>query len=394
VCVFFPFLSFSFLSLVLTRSPRFTAYRLYTVVAQMLNLIDELTNWYIRFNRRRLKGENGLEDTIHALNTLFETLFTLVRTLSAFTPFLTENIYQGLRPFFPDDTSNLNVGKDVRSLHFLPFPSVREEYFDPVIERQVSRLQAVVDLGRNIREKAVIPIKTPLAELVVFHPDAEYLEDVKSLLPYIEQELNVRSVVFSSDEAQCGIKFRAGADYTVLGRKLRKDIGRVKKALPSVPSEDVKAYLATGKITVDGIELVAGDLTATRYVELPPRAEDGDGPHYETNTNNDVVILLDVRRRPELEQEGTAREVINRVQRLRKKAGLVATDDIDVYYSFTEGVGAELAAIIEQSGEVLRRTLKRTPLPKSELKAEGREVVIEEEQEVGEEKVTLTLVRA
>ncbi|GAA5973857.1 hypothetical protein JCM11641_003196 [Rhodosporidiobolus odoratus] len=367
------------------------AYRLYTVVAQMLNLIDELTNWYIRFNRTRLKGANGLEDTLNALNTLFETLFTLVRTLSSFTPFITENIYQGLRPFFPEDVSGLDVGEDVRSLHFLPFPHAREEYFDPVIERQVSRLQAVIELSRTVRERMVVPLKTPLAELVVFHPSQEYLDDVASLLPYVEQELNVRSVVFTSDEARCGIKFRADADYAVLGRKLRKALARVKKALPNVPSEDVKAYLATGKISVDGIELTQGDLTATRYVELPTRVE--GGPHYETNTNNDVVILLDVLRRPELEQEGTAREVINRVQRLRKKAGLVATDDIDVFYSFAEGVGAELEQIIEASGEVLRRVLKKSPQPKREM-TEGREVVIEEEQEVQEEKITLTLVRA
>ncbi|GAA6058910.1 hypothetical protein JCM10212_002862 [Sporobolomyces blumeae] len=365
------------------------AYRLYTVVAQMLNLIDELTNWYIRFNRRRLKGENGLEDTTYALNTLFETLFTLVRTLSAFTPFLTENIYQGLRPFFPADVSGLGVGDDVRSLHFLPFPTAREEYFDTVIERQVSRLQAVIELGRTIRERMVVPLKTPLAELVVFHPSQEYLDDVKSLLPYVEQELNVRTVVFTSDEARCGIKFRADADYAVLGRKLRKDLARVKKALPDVPSEDVKAYLATGKITVDGIELAQGDLTATRYVELPERVE--GGAHYETNTNNDVVVLLDVLRRPELEQEGAAREVINRVQRLRKKAGLVATDDIDVYYS---GCSAELESIIEGGMEVIKKVLKRAPMNKSSFNPDGREVVIEEEQEIGDDKVVLTLVRA
>ncbi|GAA6032401.1 hypothetical protein JCM8097_008156 [Rhodosporidiobolus ruineniae] len=371
------------------------AYRLYTVVAQMLNLIDELTNWYIRFNRLRLKGENGLEDTQHALNTLFETLFTLVRTLSSFIPFLTENIYQGLRPFFPDDVASLNVGNDVRSLHFLSFPTVREEYFDPVIERQVSRLQSVIELGRQARKerngRPEVPVRIPLAELVVFHPEQEYLDDVKSLKAYVEAELNVREVVFTSDEARCGIKYRAGADFAVLGRKLRKDIGRVKKALPDVPSEDVKAYLATGKITVDGIELVQGDLTASRYVDLP--AESENGATYEHNTNNDVVILLDVRRRAELEQEGTAREVVNRVQRLRKKAGLVATDDIDVFYSFPEGTGAELAQVIEASGPVLARTLKRVPQPKSALAA-GRDVVIEEEQEVGDDKVTLTLVRA
>ncbi|GJN91022.1 hypothetical protein Rhopal_004036-T1 [Rhodotorula paludigena] len=369
------------------------SYRLYTVVAQMLNLIDELTNWYIRFNRRRLKGENGLEDTTHALNTLFETLFTLVRTLAPFTPFVTENIYQGLRPFFPADEASLAVGDDLRSLHFLAFPHARAEYFDPVIERQVSRLQAVIELGRTVRERMVIPLKTPLAELVVFHPSQEYLDDVASLLPYVEQELNVRSVVFTSDEQRCGIKFRADADYAVLGRKLRKDLARVKKALPTVASDDVKAYLATGSITVDGVELVAGDLTATRYVDLAGAQAAQSDAQYETHTNNDVVVLLDCRKRPELEQEGTAREVVNRVQRLRKKAGLVATDDIDVFYSFAAGVGKELEDIMAASADVIRKTLKKSPRPRAELE-QGREVVIEEEQEVGDEKVVLTLVRA
>lgn len=259
------------------------------------------------------------------------------------------------------------------------------------MERQVSRLQAVIDLGREVRQRMVIPVKTPLAELVVFHPDQQYLDDVKSLLTYVEQELNVREVVFTSDEARCGIKFRADADYVVLGRKLRKDLGRVKKALPSVASDDVKAYLATGHITVDGVELVKGDLTATRYVEVPPRTE--GGPHYESNSNNDVVILLDCLRRPELEQEGTAREVVNRVQRLRKKAGLVATDDIDVFYSFTDGLGKELENIMVASDDVICRTLKRSPRPKRDFTGE-RDVVIEEEVEVGDDKMTLTLAWA
>ena len=112
-----------------------------------------------------------------------------------------------------------------------------------------------------------------MAELVIFHHDPEYLSDVKSLLPYIEQELNVRTVVFTSDEQKCGIKYKATADYATLGKKLRKDIGRVKKGLPLLSSEQVKDYVETGKILVDGIELVKGDLTATRYVELQPQAQ-------------------------------------------------------------------------------------------------------------------------
>ncbi|KAM0753633.1 isoleucine-tRNA ligase [Meredithblackwellia eburnea MCA 4105] len=371
------------------------AYRLYTVAPRTLALLDDLTNWYIRFNRRRLKGENGIEDTTAALNSLFEALYTLARTLSAFIPFVTETVYQGLRVYFPDDTKTLNVGADVRSLHFLPFPEVREEYFDPVIERQAARLQSVIELGRVIRERNVLPLKTPLKELIIFHPTAEYLDDVKSLLPYVEQELNVRQVTFTDDEARCGIKYKAGADFTVLGRKLRKDIGKVKAALPNLKSEDVKAYLATGKINVGGVDLVEGDLTATRYVELPAFKE-GDATKLESNTNNDVVVILDTMRHPELEEEGTAREVVNRIQRLRKSCGLVPTDDIDVYVSFADEdakEGEELLSCIAKQQDIFSRVLKRVPMPKSRLNAGPEAIVTEESVEVGSLKVVLTLVR-
>lgn len=143
-------------------------YRLYTVVPRLLDLIDELTNWYIRINRRRLKGESGPDDTIHALNSLFETLLTLCRTLTPFTPFFTENIYQGLRPFFPDDHSNLDMGEDLRSVHFLPFPHTKQEYFDPVVERQVERMQAVIVLGRSLRDRHNLAIK--VRRIVILYP--------------------------------------------------------------------------------------------------------------------------------------------------------------------------------------------------------------------------------
>ncbi|KAH8920304.1 hypothetical protein BT69DRAFT_1299544 [Atractiella rhizophila] len=122
------------------------------VKTEMEGLIDELTNWYIRFNRLRLKGANGLADTVAALNTLFEGLLTLCRTMSSSTRFLTENIYQGLRPFPPtsqEDIQALEFGNDPRSVHFLSFPHVREEYFDPVIERQVTHMQTVIDPSKR-----------------------------------------------------------------------------------------------------------------------------------------------------------------------------------------------------------------------------------------------------
>ena len=115
------------------------------------------------------------------------------------------------------------------------------------------------------------------------------MADVRLLQRYLESELNVRDIVFTSDEKRAGVQYRAVADWAVLGRKLRKDLARVKNGLPSVSSEAVKAYTQTGKLTVDGIELVEGDLTVQRYVELS--SEQGT---YGSHTDNDVVVLLDV----------------------------------------------------------------------------------------------------
>ncbi|KAF8160771.1 tRNA synthetases class I-domain-containing protein [Crassisporium funariophilum] len=360
------------------------AYRLYTIIPRLLELVDELTNWYIRFNRKRLKGEDSKEDTISALNTLFEALFTLCRTMSSYTPFMTENLYQSLRTFIPEDPT----AGDTRSIHFLMFPEVKEEYFDAEIERKIQRMQAVIDLTRNIRERNNISLKVPLKELLVFHTDPEYLADVKPLQRYIVSELNVRDVVFSSDEALSGVRYRAVADWAVLGRKLRKDLGRVRNALPNVSNDAVKAYITSGTITVDGIELIAGDLTVQRYLELPASSEG----QFATHTDNDVVIRLDVQVHADLQGEWLARELTNRVQKLRKKAGLQATDDIDLFYRFESGSGLDLLAAIQDNSDIIKKTVGCLPLDVKDKKA-ASEVIIEEEQEIDDVKFMLYLAR-
>lgn len=176
----------------------------------------------------------------------------------------------------------------------------------------------------------------------------------------------------------------------VLGKKLRNKIGIVKAGLATLTSEQVKQYLATGSIDIGGIELGKGDLTATRFVELAARVE--GGAEYKSGTDSDVVVLLDVFRYAELEKEGKAREVINRVQRLRKKAGLVATDEIDVFYKFTQGMGEALLEAVQSCEDIVVRVLKKMPRPDAERAAE--KVVIEEEQEIGDEKITLVLAWA
>jgi isoleucyl-tRNA synthetase len=151
-------------------------------------------------------------------------------------------------------------------------------------------------------------VQTPLEELLVFHADPAWLSDCSSLQRYIQSELNVRDVVFTSDEATSGVRYRAVADWAVLGKKLRKDLAKVKVALPHLASDDVKEYVKTGKVAVRGIELVEGDLQVQRYIELPA----GHETQYATHTDNDVVVRLDIKAYPELASEWLVREIINR----------------------------------------------------------------------------------
>ena len=367
-------------------------YRLYTVVPELLALIDNTTNWYIRFNRRRLKGEYGVDDTKHALNTLFEVLYTLVRALAPFTPFLTETIYQRIKQYLP---SSLHA-EDMNSVHFLPFPEVREELFDEAVERRVGRMQRVIELGRVSRERRTIGLKQPLKALIVIHHSPDYLADLKALETEICEELNVHELVLSSDEDKYNVQYSVTADWPTLGKKLKKDAQKVKKALPSLSSDDVRAFVQKKTVTVDGIELAEEDLIVRRGLK-----EDEASKNLETNTDNDVLTILDTAIYPELAKEGLAREVINRVQQLRKRSNLVPTDDIKMEYkvlSDPDGVGLE--EVLESSGKLFEKALRR-PLDKHVVTVAGGEmpegkeegVIAEEKQEVQKAEFLLRLVK-
>ncbi|OCL03106.1 hypothetical protein AOQ84DRAFT_227979 [Glonium stellatum] len=368
------------------------AYRLYTVVPRLLGLIDNTTNWYIRFNRRRLKGEYGVEDTTHALNTLFEVLYTLCRGLAPFTPFITDNIYLRLLPHIPEALH----GEDDRSVHFLPFPEVRSELFDEVIERQVGRMQAVIDLCRICRDRRTIGLKTPLKTLVVIHPDQQYLDDIKSLETYICEELNVRDLVLSTDEDKYNVQYSVSADFAVLGKKLKKDAVKVKKALPGLSSQEVKDFLAKGEMTVDGIRVEKEDLIVKRGLR-----EDEASKNQEFNTDDDVLIVLDVASYPELVQEGLAREIVRRVQDLRKKAGLLPTDDVGMEYRvLSDPDNIDIEGVFEHQGKVFEKALRRNVDKHIIIEVEGKipegngeEVIAQEEQEIHRATFLLRLVK-
>ncbi|ODV81974.1 uncharacterized protein CANTADRAFT_44761 [Suhomyces tanzawaensis NRRL Y-17324] len=364
-------------------------YRLYTVVPRLLSLIDDLTNWYIRFNRRRIKGYAGddIVDTKKGLNTLVEALLTLSRAMAPFTPFLADSIYQRIKEYFTTEELNqYSVNPEVhdtRSIHFLSYPKVKEHLFDSAIEVAVGRMQKVIDLGRNIREKKTISLKTPLKELVILHSDEGYLKDVESLKGYIADELNVRNIVITSDEAKYNVEYTVVADWPVLGKKLKGDAKKVKAALPKVSSEEVQKFAETGKITVDGIDLVTEDLQVQRGLPAEKAAHG-----QEARAEKDTLIILDVNVYEEFKTEGLARELINRIQRLRKKAGLNTTDDVAVEYKLVKDT-IDFEKVVKTHEDIISKSSKK---PLAAYTDASDKVIIDEEQVIEETVFNLRLL--
>uniref|UniRef100_A0AAQ5Z848 isoleucine--tRNA ligase n=1 Tax=Amphiprion ocellaris TaxID=80972 RepID=A0AAQ5Z848_AMPOC len=359
------------------------AYRLYTVVPRLVKFVDMLTNWYVRTNRRRLKGESGTEDCLWALETLFSVLFSMCRLMAPFTPFITEMMYQNLRHLI--DPASVEE-KDSGSIHYLMLPQVRETLIDKRIESAVSQMQSVIELGRVIRDRKTLPVKYPLKEVVVIHQDAEALKDIQSLQKYILEELNVRQLTLSTDKDKYGIRLRAEPDHMVLGKRLKGAFKAVTASIKELSSEKLEAFQKTGSITVDGHELHEEDLRLMYTFDQ----SSGSAAQYEAHSDAQVLVLLDVTPDQSMVDEGVAREVINRIQKLRKKGHLVPSDEITVYYR-CKPEGEYLDSVIQAHTDFILATTKAPLLPFPVPKTAS--VIIEETTQLKGSDLELTIVK-
>ena len=146
-------------------------YRLYNVVKPLLSFLDQLTNWYVRLNRSRMRGEEGEIEQFASLNILFEVLLSTTLLMSSITPFITEHIYQNMRNGIDKNDAELYH----ESIHFIQIPDVAKELIDDSVETKVKRMQSVIENGRLIRDRVTIPLKTPLRELVIIDADKQML---------------------------------------------------------------------------------------------------------------------------------------------------------------------------------------------------------------------------
>jgi isoleucyl-tRNA synthetase len=275
----------------------------------------------------------------------------MVRVFAPFTPFLTEHMYQGLKnlvDWSKDDQTKSD--KERASVHYLVIPKPREDLINEGIERSVDGMQKVVELGRVIRDRETMPLKYPLPELVLIHKDQKCLDDVHTLQGYVLDELNIKKLTLSRDKEKYGVKLRAEPDHKTLGARLKGEFKKVTKEIKGLSDKQVSEFVRDGSIDVLGNKLGPEDLRIMYTFE-------GNAEKYKAHSDQDILVLVDCTPDQSMMDEGIAREVVNRVQKLRKKAKLQPKDDVCVQYTLTPS-DHDLGRIIKEHQEYIESTTK------------------------------------
>lgn len=334
------------------------AYHLYNVVPGILRFVVDLSNWYVRMNRRRMKNATDQEDRSQALSTMLNVLFSVSRIVGHIAPYVAEMLYSRIKPLLPED-------QQVDSVHYLMLPDEDATLDDPELERAMSRMVNIVDLVRVLRDRMVISMKRPVRQVIIVHPDAEYLADVQKVAAYIKDEVNAFDVVMSTGEDY--IETLLDVNFEVLGRKYRKEVPAIRKAVQALSPSEVEKFLHEKKGMVEGKELTMEDIKVLR------KFKEGI-TDFESNTDNDVVVLVDKREDQELIDSWRAREFVNRIQQLRKKAKLVISDNVNVYFDAED---PELTASILNCKDQVSQTVRGVWLPMDQKPADA--VLVAEE---------------
>ncbi|MGD8412678.1 MAG: isoleucine--tRNA ligase [Candidatus Latescibacterota bacterium] len=287
-------------------------------------VLDELSNWYVRRSRRRFwKGEMG-PDKKAAYHTLYTVLDGVAKLLAPFTPFMSEEIHLALRGVSTGDESN-------ESVHMELFPAADDEMIDAGLESQVEMAMTLSSLGRNVRNEAGIRVRQPLAELLV-HSDSPALTafmEREEVVASVLEELNVKSVR-RVDSISEYASWKAKPNFAALGRRFGKQVPVVAKSIQALDTGVLSEFNRTGELNVAAAD---GTVSLTRD-ELTVSIEGKDG--FGAGSDGVVTVMIGLEISDELRLEGLAREVVNRLQNLRKKAGLEVTDRIEVRYAESE----------------------------------------------------------
>ncbi|MCI6513583.1 MAG: isoleucine--tRNA ligase [Coprococcus catus] len=291
------------------------AYKIPETAKVLQEFVDDMSNWYVRRSRERFWAKGMEQDKINAYMTLYTALVTICKAAAPMIPFMTEEIYRNIV---------VNVDKNApESIHFCDFPEVNEEWIDTKLEEDMDHVLQIVVQGRACRNTANIKNRQPIGKM--YAKAAFELSDFYKDI--IADELNVKEVVFT-DDVSAFTSYSFKPQLRTVGPKYGKKLNAIRQYLGSVDGNAAMNELkTTGKLTFDAdgdqVELLEEDLLI----------DAAQMPGYVSDTEYETTVVLDTNLTPELVEEGFVREIISKIQTMRKEAGFEVMDHIRVYFA-------------------------------------------------------------
>ena len=316
------------------------AYRLYTVLPKLRDFIELVSNTYLRLNRQRIRGQVSKLDAKDSTQSLYQVLLTLCQLMAPLTPFIVETMYLNLRNALPTDMNE-------ESVHFMKMPTANQEVIDLDIERRVQNLSKAMTLARSVRDDNKLKTKLPVAELMVIHQTSQFLKDVEGLKEYLLEELNVKSISFS-DQMGDYIRLSAEPEFKTLGADFKEKTRDISGAIKELQHEQLLELYNNNELEVCDEKL------CLKHVKMRWNFQ-GDTKKWVFKENDGCIILIDQRITKPLRDEGTAREICNRIQSLRKTAKLVPADIVNVFYKIEDEEKDELSSVFENFTDLIEK---------------------------------------
>src|SRR5262245_30487808 len=365
--------------LVQTARTNFESFNTPGAVRAAEEFIEDLSNWYIRRNRRRFWRSRSEDDRdkLAAYQTLYEVLITLCKLLAPVIPFLTERMYQNLAR-----SQRSGASADAPSVHHCSYPEAKDEWIDQTLSFQMQVIKQLVTTGHSLREQAGQRVRQPLAEIriAVGGCGPEYRQAVSQMQSLILEELNIKRLEIVQDLGNL-TSVSAKANFGTLGPRYGKDVQKVVAALVKAPTELLRRVQAgeTISLDADGRQFEIGPKDVAIQVSTQSGWVVGEAGCMQIALNSTLT--------PELRREGLARDVVRHIQQLRKDTNLNIEDRITVTYQTED---SELAQAIEEwketSGhdwsimaETLSVKIERGPLGSAakEVEIAGRKISLE-----------------
>ncbi len=282
---------------------------------------DDLSNWYVRLSRRRFwKGEYGT-DKISAYQTLYKTLVTVSKLMAPIAPFYADKLYL--------DLMNVGAQEDFESVHLSRFPEANIDEIDKDLERKMQKAQLISSLALSLRKKEKIKVRQPLQRLMVPVLSAQDRNDLEAVKDIVLAEINVKELALLDDASGVIVK-SAKPNFKVLGPKYGKEMGKISAKVNQMTAEDIQKLEKDKQIEID-----LGDkkvILTTAEIDVTAKEITG----WTIAQQDDVLVALDINISDELKREGIARDLVNRIQNLRKDSGLKVNDRINLYIAQNE----------------------------------------------------------